>query len=376
MQEKKVVVLLGAGASKVLGFPLQQEMWDFLTPRSSDEFFYSPVQYLRLRYGKNREVEEVFTFLETEAVDGSNTLSFGVHSPKLEVMRLKELISEKLETVKFKKSGVFLHQKFISVLGRFFQEIVFISLNWDTSLETILHGSNCVVNYQTIFDQDLLISGKKVSEGERREIEVLKLHGSINWKFCHRCKNLFLGSIKEKSRRYAILIENYRDDTEALRRACEALLRRTPSDVGVLALLDGACWVEGAIYRFPCCPNCGAGAIETIIHPPSFRKVATVNPFDSVTRRAFQHLSSADSIVVIGCSFRPEDYDVRYLLEGGVSANRTKKIVVFDNAEVFARIESFFRFKNSPRWRISLEHVGYLELSAIKRMASVFTNSR
>jgi hypothetical protein len=113
------------------------------------------------------------------------------------------------------------------------------------------------------------------------------------------------------------------------------------------------------LYRFPggtafgMQPSVPGNGIEIILQlnivPPTLRKQSfgdsETEPLRDVWRLAYQSLSNAERVVVIGYSLPPTDFHAEWLLRTSVQKNKNEKIdlvVVNPNGRVVQRLASMF----------------------------------
>ena len=183
-----------------------------------------------------------------------------------------------------------LHSYFVGLVGgllddpdkRKNRKDTIITLNYDLVCDEALRHAGFKVNYhlQDAANTDTFDS-----------ISLLKLHGSVNWRFCPRCEQ-------------ARVVNNAQIDTE--------------------------------------CRNCEpAPQPELLLVPPSWDKAEYQTPIKSVWLRAVEELKSASRICVIGYSMAKSDAFFRYLLTLALAENEHLfKLVVVDPDKA---IESRYR---------------------------------
>lgn len=173
--------------------------------------------------------------------------------------------------------------------------VSFITMNYDLSLDYALHRRDQEIDYC-------------LEAGATGGMEVMKLHGSLNWARCARCKKVIPWHLREYFQKY-----NWQD-----------------------AILYEAKWGSLEIAsRVAELQHCGEPCTpEPVIVPPTWNK-AQYQDLVTVWRRAAHHLSEAENIVVIGYSLPNTDEFFRYLYAlGTVGPARLKRFDVVnpDNA--------------------------------------------
>lgn len=292
-RDKSVVVILGAGASKILGFPLQKDIWDFIFERCGvDDRKY--IGRIYRDYGT--DIEEAFTIANMAVLNKDlNLIPERVFDPS-PLQHLKSIIADTFSAVRFPQDGIVVYRGLINELRKF-RSVTFISLNWDTGLERILRRMHLGVNYGIQFDYDPLASSLDLVNPRPKELMtlkrfkpktflVLKPHGSINWNFCLMCRRL-------SCHRYSF--SRSVKFSDSLPTLCYCLLD-SPS------------------------------MLETVIVPPILNKGNNFHYFDSVSRLIHQNVVAANILIFIGYSFREADYDMKFILASAIEAKNNVKM--------------------------------------------------
>jgi len=338
--ERSIVVILGAGASKILGFPLQSEIWNFLND-GCDDFDICLINRLRLRLGDN--IEQIFTYLEAGIRNKDiNVVYEDIPSANLE--NLQNLILDQFSRVKLKESGVRTYTLLINKL-LCFKQVTFINLNWDVGLENIIRNLKVGVNYGILFDydhdakdydyKDTIFLNEPI-----KTFSVLKPHGSLNWSFCPACKRLYC-------HRYYYY----------------------PNHV-----MFASGKLEKEMVKIIDCQNCSSyhvlpSNLRRIFIAPSIYKKAYLNYFDSIGRRTHQAISEANIIIFIGYSFRETDWDVKYILYSalnGLGESKLENIFILDNQVTTKRIEDFFEMEKDSG--VKIKKIGYLNKNNLYKL--------
>lgn len=201
----KEIFVLGAGASKAAGgIPLGKELgWKYLTPQHWDD------------YPNDKKIEFI-TFLvknfpkkfdmELEKINSYSDLYFppsiskdfyidellrkikdknDINSKKM----IKTLISRHI-IESYSESETNLYRKFLSNLKYCDDEVVIISFNFDTLLNHGNLGDNVGITYPIDF-YSLQNNNTKYGAYDIN-IKCFKLHGSLDWGICLKCKKIVL----------------------------------------------------------------------------------------------------------------------------------------------------------------------------------------
>ena len=158
------------------------------------------------------------------------------------------------------------HFRFISGLDEW---IPIITFNWDVLIESAVLRRERRVSYAIPRAPDWDPTGKGL-----RSQKILKLHGSLNWAYCHRCDSVTF--LTEKERVADFLLTNH----------------------GVV------------------CKTCeSSDNLHIVIVPPVLAKLDEGDPvMRAVWRDAYHELRQAERVYIIGYSFPPSDVQTRLFL--------------------------------------------------------------
>ena len=172
------------------------------------------------------------------------------------------------------------------------QSVSVLTFNYDIALDVALWTTGRLIDYCLIADDPY--------PGHRERLDVMKLHGSVNWTVCPKCGV------------QAFPIDAFVRDHFRSGDARAHLAFREPLD------MFHSC---EAFVR-------GNGAV---IVPPTWNKFRGHQQIVNVWQRAAKHLQEARNILVIGYSLPPSDQFFRYLYGlGTVSDARIQRFWVFD----------------------------------------------
>lgn len=165
------VFVLGAGASRHAGYPLAAEMGKnlaaWVATLSSEHKYRSCLEQIAGLYGKIDDFEAVLADLMTHA-PGSRAAGLGVKLPYL-LSDLQEALRDYFDTIRSTPAP--LYDKLARVLRR---GDLIITFNYDLGIERALHAAG-LWGIKTGY-------GFAIEHGEPSPVEVLKLHGSTNWR--------------------------------------------------------------------------------------------------------------------------------------------------------------------------------------------------
>lgn len=327
MENDKIAVILGAGFSRNVGLPTQDEFLNLLITdcnwlTGADQkvdkeitlrikefleivFFWSEGQQLP-------KLEEVFTFIDISTGNGHN---LGRKYTPSKLRAIRRFLIYKIFTVLDKKyeneEGSDIIKKFLKQLEH---KASFISLNWDIVLEKYIGSTGCNVEYgiggDCIHVQSNEIQVPQGTQANRPNILVSKVHGSSNWVYCDNCKRLFY-SLDEKVAK-SVYAGIYVEDIKRFYKPTE-----TPKD------LKETIRANAGLKKCPYCENALGSHIATFSYRKSFR----TNYFVNSWQRAEEILNAASKWIFVGYSLPDADYEFKHMLK--CSQNRgmsTKEI--------------------------------------------------
>src|SRR5258706_6840358 len=210
-------------------------------------------------------------------------------------------------------------------------EISIVTFNYDLCLDWTFHLAGLRPDYRLPND----------GPDGRGSVDVLKLHGSLNWSWCEHC---------------GIIPRRLSDLTNKI----------------VQPLNDGTARLTVADFiGLQTCNKCSKQfAREPVIVPPTWNKGSFSSAsMKSVWGRAAKHLAEAEYIVVIGYSVPPTDHFFHYLYAlGTMSATRVKKILVYNpDATVEERYRRLLGPTTTSRFNFITDQDGMFQF-AIKRL--------
>lgn len=311
----KLVFILGAGCSAAAGAPTMPKFLDAAesisrskqlleTDQGKFDLVFRAYDCLQSIYSKSSEidllnVESLFAAFEMAETIGNLRGLAEPHSASQLIPAIKRTIVRTIElTVVFPSKGAPVpYGQFCTWLKSRPQEISILTFNYDLCLDWALQLAGLRPDYRLPNDG---------LEG-RGSVDVLKLHGSLNWAFCQQC-----GIVPK--RLYAL----------------------SPVELGMILRPAGGNDVRLAItdaIAYQTCSRCSKSFYgEPAIVPPTWNKGGfSADSMKTVWASAASHLAEAEYIVIIGYSVPPTDHFFHYLYAlGTMSATRVKKIIVYN----------------------------------------------
>lgn len=320
----KKAYILGAGFSYPANMPMQKDLLSSILNFNPDITNKNAIQlssskrklknFLSIFGNENLNdidvIEDLFTILDKAYLNEENFQQYTWHDLYDVRKGLIDLIIATIDDFQFKISNIEAYKKFINYLTSSKNildiEHSLIILNWDTLFETFfLKNTNeilidyCFYTYGLTNEHTphihLKPSGKK-------NLKVLKLHGSINWLECSNCGRIYVDNInniaKEKIKcRFCNINENTNYDLQPL-----------------------------------------------IITPTLLKQLNSLH-IKSTWSNAFIELQEADEIIFIGYSLPKADFELMYLLKKSLYYYDKIKVVLApadENSIIHKRYKSLF----------------------------------
>jgi NAD-dependent SIR2 family protein deacetylase len=335
----KIVFVLGAGASRSAGAPLMKDFLHRADDVSASRFLPENEKsaFDLVRRGRValqavhskadydiRNLESVFAAFEMAT-------RFGQLGPldDADVARLpqamRQAIVRTLERtmmfpVRHEDEGFLPHDDYrlfgelVSDLkGRGSHHVSVLTFNYDIGADVGLHRAKCSTDY--------CIEGPRAMNWST--VPLLKLHGSINWRYCAQCASgVEPWPVVDLLRRFKPM-------------ACEVLANEKRE--GHIAVSEGLAELHPRCEHTPSLP---------FIVPPTLNKSnETVAAIGNVWKSAAQALRASDTIIVIGYSWPRSDQFFQSLYALGTAGDALlKRFWVFDpNPAVKRRFQALVR---------------------------------
>jgi len=306
----KTAYIVGAGLSHYAGLPLQSEFTKQLQAARDfdegpsramvshlDEFVHEVFRLPKdAEPSQWPELEDIFTFIDLSANTGHHLGR--KYSPKdlrrirrVLIARTIRMLHQSYERAKRHHDRKWLQLvNFVKKLS--VTESRFISLNWDTSLESIIleNHTDCDLTYGKSVRPALFRGDNEIemlSEDSVSEIQISKMHGSMNWLYCDNCRRIF-----------------WFPPTETLKVANQIIRKDEWKEIDL----------EFKPKKARGCCFCGT-ELGTRIATFSYRKALDFRMFQRSWERAERHLRDSDRWVFIGYSLPGADFEFKYLLK-------------------------------------------------------------
>lgn len=318
----ETVFILGAGASKEAGAPVMSEFLDKADEirRTSDlgieaedfERVFRAISALQAVHSKSEldleNLESVFAALEMGRLTGKLP-GFEKNQIEQVLSSFRKLITRTLDTTiayPIKDNSIcptehYLALAYLIALMRRMKNnnASVITFNYDVALDFALNYASSPPDY--------CLDGT----AEPNSVPLLKLHGSLNWARCQRCKGIVPWTLKSYFKDVPIDVIVHSSKVKGLSHACLDFTTRLP----------------GAGLK-----HCGMDFFsDPVIVPPTWNKTEYNAGLQGVWARAALELSSAENIFVLGYSLNETDLFFRYLYAlGAVGDARIKKFWVYD----------------------------------------------
>jgi hypothetical protein len=320
LQRTKTVFILGAGTSVHCHVPVMKDFLDEAyrlrrhtqvdLDREAFDLVFEAITVLNAVYAKSslelRNVESVFAAFEMAALFG-RLGELGADRIRGLVPALKKVIIETIEATQLFRVAP---QVFQESTGMVLKKHIAPSAEYEAFADLIkdlaVAGHDVAVltfNYDVGVDfalqqQPLSYASALEEDPENVRVELLKLHGSLNWAQCPQCKKV---SIKPL---------------------------RTVPPVAEMGEYSASLRPSRGIREIHCPGN---EREEPFIVPPTWSKSEHYSAISPVWRRAAQRLGEAENIFIIGYSLPDTDHFFRYLYAlGTMGPSRVERLYVFN----------------------------------------------
>lgn len=328
----KPVIILGAGATKACGGPLTddilplalsnrlaQEMLDnqivdremllFLAKRFMQECFFVPNEDNLISKETCPSLPMVLSMLRRST---QQNLPIGKFQGK-ELIEARRAVEYSIFAVieaalkRIPKDRRF-HTQLLEPLYRKNIEPTVVSLNYDVIVDNAMFMLSESLSHASPPDYCVDISTQRYRDFCKGGTfgNLLKIHGSLNWLYCEKCKRLDL--FVSKGMRTA--------------KALHELYHTAP--------FDDAYSCRGTRCRnHPACD----GFVNPILITPTFVKDYENPHIDKVWKMAESKLKEADRAIIIGYSLPTDDVEVAMLLKRGLDHLKREQITIVEYVE-------------------------------------------
>jgi len=281
------VWILGAGSSAEveadsilkMGAPLVQDFresaLDLQSVLEGDErdAFGSVLKFWDI-YGRSLNIEQLFGYVDSPALMRATQLRHPEQLPP-DIRKKTHYLIAKVITERLGHRISSLHSKYVEQFVKTGGDT--ITFNWDITIDRAMIQEQARVDYG--FPEHW---GKQSGSPH----SLLKLHGSLNWKYCRECNRV-----------------DYLDEKE---KATESLLGRSRLT----------------------CPKDESHNPEILMIPPVLAKLTDEHSImETVWRRAFEVLSRAKRVLIVGYSFPETDLQSRILINRGLTEARDLDVI-------------------------------------------------
>jgi NAD-dependent SIR2 family protein deacetylase len=313
--ERDVLFVLGAGTSHPDGVPLQRDILPQIMNGSVEEISESEIGKEVIEFvNENFDFDEKSNYPRLEAVFGfldyfilqNESLSAKYSNEKLR--KIKEYLIKLLHFIvdyRTEKKSKY-YRLFWESISKFNPNISIVTLNYDTLLEQAFDFLfekfgyiDYAINFMNYEKNEKLkpfnfwIDPRKPltvkTDAHPVAIKILKLHGSLNWKYCNCCNQTLLTPWDRKIdlNKGKFLGYTYPDNIE----------------------YEYSCPIDGTDF-------------QTLIMPPSYYKELTHNVILPLMAEAGKEIRAAKRIVVIGYSLSDADIHIKALFQKHISSSQ------------------------------------------------------
>jgi hypothetical protein len=324
------VIILGAGSSKDCGFPLGNEVWQYLNYYDANgstwyNFMNNIFPQFSAKYAPYPTFELTLTLIDNYIKNRQNLGNY----PESELIKIKQSLVNSYREIfymrclyaEYQHSDYSLmsdaqevYENFNQWYEPFFKQIikknndiVFISLNYDVLIDIVLSNmadKNEIQDFTYGFDVYRL--DKQNEQYRKGGTLLLKPHGSLNLAQCLKCNKVYAPSFSAQG-------------------------------------VDGLIQDNG--YK---CKDCNDN-LYTLILPPMFNKNDKDNPYVSINQKIIEVLSEATEILIIGYSLPDYDFNIlEAFLNGSIKNNNRFKleIKIIDKNENNSYINLKYKYDN------------------------------
>lgn len=309
-QERDTLFVFGAGASIAEGAPLQKDILKLIF-ESKDEHINSSnaASKVRLFINENFDIsdgeyptlESIFGYLEYFI---SKREGLGKEYTTLRITEIKETLIQLVHYVISRPAGNRngTYRKFWEVVSETNRNVSVVTMNYDTLLDEafdFLHPYKAYIDYcielmnyhhyDDISASDWWVNPREPvpvwDGGDPKPIKLIKLHGSLNWKYCNCCNQVLLTAWDTKIDLNSMSFKGYIHASGENPETKE---------------FDLSCPLDG-------------NSFDTFIVPPSHIKDLSHPAINKLLDETAIEIRKAKKIVFIGYSFPEADVHIKAL---------------------------------------------------------------
>lgn len=319
--ERDIVFVMGAGASYADGVPLQKDILPTLFDDAESEIASSAIGKQLIRFiaenfyvnsseGEYPRLEAIFGFLDY-LIQQKESLNARYNQETIVQIRenLIKLIHFIVNLRTDRRSPIY--HRFWEIVLPWAKNVSFVTLNYDTLLEQAFEPlfpsagylDYCIhlMNYEqneALGEFHFWANPREpvtvVSGEDPVSFKIIKLHGSLNWKYCNCCNQVLLTTWDRK--------------IDLNRGVFVGYTRPEKKEYDYFCPLDGT-------------------EFNTLILPPSYMKALTHPVISQLFGEASREIRAARKIIFIGYALSDADLHVRALLKKHIRPD-TELIVV------------------------------------------------
>lgn len=342
---RDVVFIFGAGTSYPDGVPLQKQILPKILSTSNPHISNSEIGKLFLEFFKDNfyfnsslesypTIEAVFGFLDYFI---EHHESLNQKYPYNKLVDIKEYFIKLIHYIvnlETEKSSIH-YDKFWDAVKKYNSNISIITLNYDTLLEHSFekfYSKFGFIDYCLYFmnyEKDLRVKNfnfwinprepvTKTGEEDPVPIKIIKVHGSLNWKYCNCCGQVLLTPWDRKIdlNKGKFLGYTYPDNKE----------------------YEYSCPIDGTDF-------------QTLIIPPSYLKIIKPPIISSLLSEAGKEIRLAKKIVFVGYSLSDPDIQIKALLKKNL--NSETEILVINPRNNTSFKSRYFALSEKIKFRSS-----------------------
>jgi hypothetical protein len=294
----KTIFILGAGFSAAAGVPTQSALLGKVLEGGGNQElidFIEGVFGLNPEDAKHLALEDVYTAIHKAVSRNRVIKGYGAESLKSLEDQLTRSISEAINVYiehDLDEAGYLGGFIRLLQLGAQRRAHSVISLNWDILLDQRIgrgerERDRVYVDYGTqctgIGNEDNRVKPALLAKSHNEPVvQLLKLHGSLNWLVCPQCERLYVNWDRK------VALEDHQ------------------------------------------CRKCESGSVQLqpSIILPTFQKTLDSLHYRNIWNQAANRLASASKVVFIGYSFPLADFDFRALITRHLSTNAEVEVVL------------------------------------------------